>query len=401
MTRRMHLAVAGFGIVVLALVGSLIVRTTIADGTASEDPAVALRVEPLHPGALLTASRDALRAHDVATSASLARRLLAVEPGQGEGFAMVALASAAPGSDNADALVRIAVRRAARDRQVRARAAADALGRGDLPETMAQLDALLRLGAGTNLYPALVRQSNDERFATALAGTLARGPRWRGSFLASLLAQGSPDAIDWIHAELHRRGALSPAETGNWLRRMMRDGRWGDAYAHWVATLGASHLALTPVYDGGFEQDASGVGFDWQGGVRSQGVFTEFEATPGAGGRQAAHFRFIGPAADGDLRQALLLGPGRFRLRLRAKAEFLQTEQGLEWRITCDRGPVVAQLGPIDGSFGWRTLQVEFVVPGAGCKGQWLELHNPALAGAAQHASGDLWVDDVAVLPLD
>jgi hypothetical protein len=219
--------------------------------------------------------------------------------------------------------------------------------------------------------------------------------------MASLLAHGTPKAIDRIHAELRRKGALSPTETRSWLRRMIHDGRWGEAYAHWIATLGPSHLALSPVYNGSFEQDASGTGFDWQGGVRSEGVFTGFEATPGAGGARAAHFRFIGPAADGDLRQALLLGPGRFRLRLRARAEFLETEEGLEWRITCDRGPVIARLGPIEGSFDWRTLQADFTVPASGCPGQWLELRNPATAGAAQHASGDLWVDDVAVLPGD
>jgi hypothetical protein len=398
--RGRRFAIACAGIAVLAVVGWQVVATTIADTAADAGPSAALRVEPRHPEALMAASRNALRAGDAATATSLARRLLAAEPGQGEGFAMVALAAAAQGAPDAGALIRIAVGRAARDRPVRARATADALARGDLPAAMTQLDALLRLGAGTNLFPALVRQSEDPRFATALAGTLAARPRWRNGFMAALLAKGSPQAIDRIHAELRRKGALSVAETGSWLRRMMRDGRWGEAYAHWVATLGPSHLALSPVYDGGFEKDASGIGFDWQEGVKSQGVFTAFEAIPGAGGARAAHFRFIGPAADGDLRQALLLGPGRYRLRLRAKAEFLDSEQGLEWRITCDRGPVVAQLGPIEGSFDWRTLQADFDVPDAGCPGQWLELRNPAAAGAAQHASGDLWVDDVAIVPL-
>ena len=400
MTRARLFVLAGVGVMALAFAGWLVVATTIADATVDENPLAGMGVARDHPQALLRASRHAFLAKDPRTARLFARRLLAVEPGQGEGFAMIALAAAEEGAPNEQVLVRIAVDRAARDRQVRARAAADALGRGNLQATMVQLDALLRLGARTNIYPALIIQSDDPAFATALADTLAAGPRWRTGFMASLLAHGSPRAVDQIHAELRRKGALSEAETGSWLRRMMRDGRWGEAYAHWIATLGPSHPVVSPVHDGGFEQDTSNIGFDWQGGVRSQGVFTGFEETPGAGGTRAAHFRFIGPAADGDLRQALLLGPGRFRLRLRAKAEFLQTQEGLEWRITCDHGPVIARLGPIEGSFEWRALQAEFTVPDAGCPGQWLELRNPATAGAAQHASGDLWVDDIAIHPV-
>jgi hypothetical protein len=385
--------------VVFALLGWKIVEVTRADALAATDPAAALRIEPDHPAALLAAAANALRANDAAGATALARHLLAVEPAQGGGFATIALAASAQGAPDADALVRIAVMRAARDRRARARAASDDLRRGDLPGAMKQLDALMRLGANSNLLPALVAQSAHPEFAAAMADTLSRKPRWAPRFMQTLLAQGSPEAVDRIHAELRRKGALTQAETANWLRRMMRDGRWGEAFAHWVATLGPGQAALPTVYDGGFEQESSGIGFDWQPGVRSTGVFTEFEATPGASGRRAAHFRFIGPAADGDLRQPLLLAPGHYRLSLRAKAEFLDSQEGLEWRITCTHGPVIAELGPLDGSFDWRKLEVAFDVPGEHCQGQWLELRNPAVGGAALRVSGDLWVDDVAVAP--
>jgi hypothetical protein len=332
---------------------------------------------------------------------TLARHLLTVEPGQGEGFALLALEASRTGARNADALVRIAVHRAARNREMRARAAASALGRGDLPEAMTQLDALLRLGAGTNLYPALAQQSADPRFAAAMVDTLAREPRWRNAFLATLLAGRSPKAIDQVYSGLRRRGALTNAETGNWLGRMMKQGRWGEAYAHWVATLGTRPQALPSVHDGGFESDPSGIGFDWQKAPKVEGVFTELEPTPGATGARAAHLRFIGPSPGGDLRQALLLGPGEYRLSLRARAEFLHTETGLEWQITCSSGKRIATLGPLEGSFDWRQFQAAFSVPASGCPGQWLELRNPQPAGAAQHATGDLWIDDVAILSMD
>lgn len=401
MTAGARVVVAATGALVLAWLGWTVVETTRADALAARAPEAALRIDAEHPGALRLAARRALVARELPAATDLAQRLLAGEPGQGDGFATIALAATEREAPDADALMKIAARRAARNRQVRARLAAMALEGGDLPGAMVQLDALLRLGAGANLYPALIGQSTDPAFAAALADTLADRPRWSTAFMAALLARGSPAAVDHIHAELRRKGALTTTETARWLGRMMSDGRWGEAYAYWVSTLQASRRALAPVYNGGFELDASGVGFDWQPGARSQGVFTEFEEAPGATGQRAAHFRFIGPAADGDLRQPLLLAPGRHRLTLRARAEFLQTAQGLEWRITCHAGAVIAALGPLEGSFDWRRMQVDFSVPATHCPGQWLELRNPAPAGAAQHASGDLWIDDVAVVPLD
>jgi hypothetical protein len=61
---------------------------------------------------------------------------------------------------------------------------------------------------------------------------------------------------------------------------------------------------------------------------------------------------------------------------------------------------VIGTVGPIEGSFDWRQLQGKITVPATGCPGQWIELRNPAAPGAAQHASGDFWVDDVAILPI-
>jgi hypothetical protein len=387
--------------VALAWIGWVTIAATRADRLAEGDPEAALRVDPGHPAALLEDARRKLRAGDYPAATALAKRLLAIEPGQGEGFAMLAAIAVARSAPDADALLRIAVRRASRDRDMRSKAAVSALRAGALPEAMAQLDALLRLRVSVSLYPAMVQQSEDPRFAAALAETLAREPPWRDEFLGALLAKGSTRAVDQIYAGLRSRGALSSDETARWLGRMLRDGRWGQAYAHWVATLGPLAGGIPAIYNGGFEQDPSGIGFDWQKVPRAEGVFVELEPVPGATGKRAAHFRFIGPAAGGGLRQPMLLGPGRYRLSLRARAEFLHTEQGLEWEITCDGGDEIATLGPLEGSFDWRALQADFSVPASGCPGQWLELDNPATPGAAQHASGDLWVDDLAIRPGD
>jgi hypothetical protein len=181
---------------------------------------------------------------------------------------------------------------------------------------------------------------------------------------------------------------------------MLKDGRWSQAYARWVGTFATPPGTLPMVYDGGFEQEPSGIGFDWQR-ERTSGVTSRFEAIPGANGEHAAHFRFIGvPAAGGDLAQPLLLAPGRYRLELRARAEFLQSDEGLQWTVRCADGSPLGSVGPLEGSFEWTPWSAGIAVPAEGCPGQWLRLENPAVGGSARQVAGDLWIDDVRMTRL-
>jgi tetratricopeptide (TPR) repeat protein len=393
---------AAIGVVVLAWIGWTLVQATRADLLAQSDPEAALRIDPDHPQALLQLAWKQLGRGENDAASATARRLLAVEPGQGDAFAVLTLAAMRRGDADAQALARIALQRAPRNRDLRATEAAALLKQGDLPAAMAQIDALLRLSParGQTLFPALVQQAQDQRFADALGAVLAQDPPWRPAFLRILNKDASSVAVDRIYGWLQQHGELSKDETGRWLDRMLADGRWGDAYAHWVGTLGKDAGRLAPVHDGGFGQDPSGQGFGWRN-APVRGVFTDIEAGAGPDGSRAAHLHFIGrPVARGNLRQALLLAPGRFRLSLKARSDFLRSDQGLQWIVRCERGPTIAELDVPDGNAAWRTLSADFEVPAERCAGQWLELRNPAVRGTAQKVSGDLWIDDVAITPI-
>lgn len=402
MKPTLRIAAAAIFVAILAWVGWVTIQATRVDELAKTDPGAALRLDPDHPQALSRMAWRQLGNNQPDAAIATARHLLAVEPGQGDAFAVLALAAARRGDADAAALAKIALQRAPRNRDLRTQQAAAALKAGDLPEAMAQIDALLRLtpSRGKALFPALAQQAVDPAFADVLVDTLAMSPPWRAWFLNILGTQGSPVAVDHVYSRLQKRGELTDVETGRWLNRTLLDGRWGQAYAYWVGTLGPIKGGLKPVRNGDFEQESSGIGFDWRND-HVFGAFASIEPTNGAGGRRAAHFHFINrPAARGNLRQALLLAPGRFRLSLRAHAEFLHSDQGLQWIVRCDKGPTVATLGPLEGSFGWQSMAVDFEVPAEKCPGQWLELVNPAVTGSAQQVTGDLWVDDVAITPL-
>jgi tetratricopeptide (TPR) repeat protein len=397
----LRVGLAAAGLVLAIWIGWTLVQATRADLLAEDDPQAALRLDPDHPQALLRLAWRQLGQGDNDAATATARHLLAVEPGQGDAFAVLALAAARRGDADASALARIALQRAPRNRDLRATEAAALLKAGDLDGALAQIDALLRLTPtrGKMLYPALAQQAQDKRFAEALAATLAKDPPWRRAFLGVLNKEGTPAALDQVYAWLQQHGELTKDETGRWLDRMIADGRWGEAYAHWVGTLGPDAARLTPVYNGDFERDPSRQGFGWRNDA-SPGAFAEIEAGAGPKGNRAAHVHFIGrPAARGNLRQALLLAPGRFDLAMQVRTDFLRSDQGLQWVVRCDKGRTIAVLPIEDGSDGWRRMAAQFEVPAEKCAGQWLELRNPAVSGSAQQVSGDLWIDDVAITP--
>lgn len=399
--RALRLPIALIGVALLCWIGWTIIQVTRADALARTDPAAALRIDPDHPQALLRLARQQLEAKDYDAATATARHVLQVEPGQGDAFAILALAAVGRGDDNAAKLIAIAVQRAPRTLDVRTQAMVVALKGGDLIGGMRQLDAMLRLSPkrAKILFPAMTQQTADPAFANVLLDTLAKRPPWRQGYLNSLAAKGTPPGgMDRIYAGLQKRDSLTQPEVRGWLNQTLVEGRWGEAYALWIGTLDPKPSQLPAVYNGGFEQPASNVGFDWHT-PRAAGVFTSLEPVAGATGAQAAHFHFIGrPATDGGLRQPLLLAPGNFRLSLRARAEFLHSERGLQWVVRCDGGDKITTLGPLEGNFDWQAMAEAFEVP-AGCPGQWLELENPAVSGSAQTVSGDLWIDDIAIAP--
>jgi hypothetical protein len=396
-----RLATAVVGAVLLAWIGWVTIQTTRVDLLANSDPVAALRIDPDHPQALLALGRRQLREGDTQGATATARHVLTISPGRGDAFAILALAAARRGDADSPRLLAIALQRAPRDRDVRVQAALQAMKSGDLRATMAQLDALLKLSPerGTTLYPLLAKQAEDPRFAAVLAETLARNPPWRRGFLVSLSGPSAPAlAADNINGWLASHGKLTPPEIARWLDRILADGRWGDAFGRWVGTLGPGHRRIPAVRNGGFEEEITDAGFDWRND-QVPGVLTDIEEGAGLRGSRAAHLHFIGRSQRGNLRQPLLLAPGRYRLSLHARGDFLKSDQGLQWVVRCEGGPIIAAGDRLDGSFDWRLQDTPFEVPATQCNGQWLELQNPAVAGAARQVSGDLWFDDISISP--
>lgn len=368
------------------------------DGLA--DPVSALRWRGDDPRALLAQAERQLDAGKADQARATARRLLAREPLQGEAFRVLADASARAGNaDEALRLYRIAARRAPRDPEARTWLARHALQQGDYREALLQIDALLRMSPrrARALYPAMVQLAQESAFAEALAQTLASNPPWRGSLMTVLRdpRRGNPRAAGLVMQALQASGALAEDDYARWLDSLMAQGRWGEAYARWAGRVVKIDGRLPPLYNGDFSLEPSNAGFDWRI-RRVPGVLLQFEPAAGQPG-QAAYLQFLGRRIPSSgLEQPLLLGPGRYRLEFKVRAQGLRSEMGLQWQLFCaGAARVVARSDAIDGNLGWTPMAMDIAIPGAGCPGQWLRLVNPVPAGPAQRLEGQLWVADM------
>ena len=398
----LRVVLAAFVCLCAVLVGWRVLSLYQADRWAGEDPARALQWRADHPLALRGLAEQQLAAGNMEDARVTARHLLRVEPLEGQGFRLLAEAAARQGDlAQARALYGIAARRSPRDVRTRAWLIEHSLVAGDYPAAMQHVDALLRTspGQGGVLMPLLAKMAADPAFARALANTLASRPPWRGGMLATLQQAEDPRSADQVLLALRSAQGLSPEEFDQWIASLIHQGRWGEAYSRWVSTLQLEDGALPLIYNGQFEHLPTGRGFDWRL-LRIPGVSLDFQADPGAEG-QAARAVFRGrPVAQVNLEQPLLLGPGRYRFTAQMRAQALRSERGLEWAITCLGQSEPLAISPsLQGTFDWRNVEMDVVVPATGCPGQWLRLRNPVPAGSIQQVTGELWFDDVAIQP--
>ena len=389
-----------------AVCGWRVLATGMSDQLASTHPQQALEWDRHNPKALAVLARRQLAAGDAPQAAETARTLLRREPLNGPGF-LILSDIAAPQADKpqAAAMAKMAIRRAPYALAPRAWLAGEQLGQGHYPEALENLDQILRLSGAQHerLFPMLIKLGEDAEFADALAQKLATHPRWRNGFIASALSQANSAQLAAIFSALQRRGDLDAVSTGRWIDRLVKDGQWGEAYARWVGGIGQSgSFRLSHVYNGGFENAPSGVGFDWRIGD-SAGVIIDRAALVGTDASYALRLTFLGRRVDAiPLHQWLMLAAGRYRLRFQAAAHDLRSDRGVQWMIRClDDNRELAASERLDGNFDGKPFEVDFSVPAQGCQAQDLWLRNAGAAAAGKIIRGVITFDDIAIDRLD
>jgi hypothetical protein len=126
------------------------------------------------------------------------------------------------------------------------------------------------------------------------------------------------------------------------------------------------------VFNGSFEPSDSPMPFDWTYKNTAAAYLQPSTTTP----QDGMTVRFLDkPAREVDLRQTLVLEPGRYRLKQNASSASLKAPRGLFWRLRCLKpGREITRLDVKEGTYRNEEAAVEFDVQD--CPAQSLELRS-------------------------
>jgi tetratricopeptide (TPR) repeat protein len=393
------------GLVIAGLaVGWSLVSTAIADNLAPGNPAAALAWRGNAAGALVGLAERDLEAGRLTSAEANARKALGVDRLQVPALSVLGRAAERRG-DTALAvpLMKAAGARNRRDPTLQLWLLRRAAMTGDFNEALARADALSRAEPDLTrrLFPLMMDMAARPGGVTALAARLAQEPPWRGGFMTNWVrnAPSADGPIGLMDAMAVQGAPATPLEKGLIQTRLVRDGRFQQAFVLWAQDLPPARLnALADVNDSGFEGTVAEGPFGWDIERNARGV-ADFESAPGRSGR-ALHLVFDGrPAPQILVRQLLVLPPGPRVLTGEVKADHFETIEGLGWAIRCagENHAVVLRSPPLRGASDWRRFSVTFDVPAEGCDGQWLALMVLGQTAGARRSSGEVWFDNVTI----
>ena len=393
-------------VAILLLIAWRILSLGMADFFALNQPERAIEWRKDHPRALFRAAEKADLAGNAAQAIALSRRALSANPLEGRAYRVLGRVAERQGDQaRAVSYFQEAVRLSPRDIPTQLWLEGYFLSIGQPVEALRHIDMLLRIEPEKNWrqYTLLQKLAAFPPAHAALAAALAKRPAWREGLMVRIcpLEPGSSALVaPLINRVREQPGGLSGQELSSWLPCLERDGRWGEAYLTWVSSLPNSQRSkLTNIFNGGFEDEPSGVGFDWV--IGSDPSFqVERLDTPGAGGKAALRLTFSeGKVQFNHISQWLILGPGSYTFGGRYRAEGFRSDQGLVWDLRCAEGNrQIAASPPVAGLTPWKRFDVKFEVPAQGCQAQRLQLTVPSDSGSAQRVGGRAWFDDLQVI---
>lgn len=233
------------------------------------------------------------------------------------------------------------------------------------------------------LLPAILQTTDERRL---LVRHLERHPPWRTALIARLSASqvGAAFAADLLWDLSEGASLPSPSEIGPVVDALLNAGRYDEAYQTFLVTLAPERRSLLGnVYNGDFSAMPTGTSFDWA--VRRQpGVLVELTSADRQAGTSLLSLKFQQtPIKDPGIRQTLKLGPGRYRLSVKASASAAVLPKRLLWSLRCfQTGVPLASLPVSSGTYPMTETSVSFAVPGDQCGLQVLKLESRTLTGS-------------------
>jgi len=284
--------------------------------------------------------------------------------------------------------------------------------RQDYPAMMETADAILRQNMAVpgalyvmNRMAALM---TDEKARVPMAAKLSTPSTWRRTFLDTAASKGDINAFPELMALIQPDNPIRIGSSWNlYFNRLIPNGASRMAYAVWVGLIDLDPAgALGLLYNGGFEQEPTGLPFDWKI-TPARGMEIVRDPDIHAEGGSSLRVTFGGGETNfNNLQQTLILDPGRYRLSGQVRMDDLRNARGMRLALRC-LGPdsaVVAQSPLFSGTSDWKRFSVDFEVPPQFCDYQTIRFELPARSNIEKRIEGSIWLDDldiVAIQPSD
>ncbi len=252
------------------------------------------------------------------------------------------------------------------------------------------------------LFPLFLQLLQQPGGLARMQPVLQPAPAWFADFFRYAAANASnSELVSRLYAV--RSAVLPPvsaAENNTYLQFLEQEKRWDEAFIVWANGLSGDRLAqLGQPFNGGFESEPSGSGFDWRIS-EDAGVLIRTDYTYGIIGHKALHIVFRGQQVNFQhVWQRTLLPPRRYRMHGRVRPDSLQAAAGLQWRLLCE-GDAGTNLGKSDRFVGvdqWREFSFDFQVPVKNCGSQVVRLVSVDNDKDESTFKGEIWFDDLRI----
>jgi tetratricopeptide (TPR) repeat protein len=276
--------------------------------------------------------------------------------------------------------------------------------RGDIARAMKHMDVVLTFGGALReqIFPDLLKLAEDPATREiAHAKLLKQRIAWWPQFFNHAAAKAT--SVETLRALFQMQADGPNAVTAEGLRaylqRLQRENLWIESYLVWLNHLRKDQLnAIGNLFNGGFEEEISNLGFDWILTPASQ-VVVDTASTYGATGHKALRVVFRGPRIQFQhAHQYLMLDPGTYVLHGRVRPDNLETSEGIQWSIYCvGNTKAIAHSERFTGTDHWQHFTAQLQIPVQDCSVQMLRLELAGRSALDFEAKGAIWFDDLSI----
>jgi tetratricopeptide (TPR) repeat protein len=276
--------------------------------------------------------------------------------------------------------------------------------RGDIARAMKHMDVVLTFGGSLReqIFPDLLKLAEDPATREiAHAKLLKQRIAWWPQFFNHAAAKAT--SVETLRALFQMQAdgpnAVTTEGLRAYLQRLQRENLWIESYLVWLNNLRKDQLnAIGNLFNGGFEEEISNLGFDWILTPASQ-VVVDTASTYGATGHKALRVVFRGPRIQFQhVHQYLMLDPGTYVLHGRVRPDNLETSEGIQWSVYCvGNAKAIAHSERFTGTDHWQHFTAQIQVPVQDCSVQMLRLELAGRSALDFEAKGAIWFDDLSI----